>query len=433
MSKAVKLAVVGAGSFVFGPAVLDQAIRRHRLDDLELVLMDVDAGMLDLMTATGRRMAQEAGVGTAVSSTTNRAQAVDGADFVICCAAPQMRSRHVTDRDIIRKWLPDHAITEFGGLAGLSYSLRQMHFVRSLAGEMTRLCPDAWLLDSSNPLPRVCQAAEETGIRTAGFCYYSLAGYHLLAHYLGLPQEEFPWTGTRSRLKATIAGLNHFCWVLELADAATGEDLLPRLRAILTSGATAGNPANEALSRQAGYLLLGADDHVASDFLPPTRTYEYHEPFHGNAVERESRLQALTSYAAGSGSIEEVMRDSAWEEPVAFVAGLGFGQRAQFHSLNLVNQGQITNLRRGVFVETECRVSGTGPCPVTVTLPEPVRTECLKVAEVTDAIVRAGRTRQWEDMETVIELDPTVVDKANGLKAAREIVQAHADMIGDFE
>ena len=433
MSKAVKLAVIGAGSFVFGPAVLDQAIRRHRLDDLEITLMDVDAAMLGLMTATGQRMAMDAGVGTEVNSAATLAQAVDGADFVVCCAAPQMRSRHATDREIIRKWLPDHAITEFGGLAGLSYSLRQMHFVRSLAEQMTRFCPDAWLLDSSNPLPRVCQAAEETGIRTAGFCYYSLSGYHLLAQFLGLPREDFPWTQTRSQLKATIAGLNHFCWVLELADATTGENLLPRLRAELAHGATAGHPANEALSRQVGYLLLGADDHVASDFLPPSRTYAYQEPFHGDAAERERRIAALTSYASGAGSVEEVMRDSAWEEPVAFVAGLGFDQPAQFHTLNLVNQGQITNLPRGVFVETACRVTNSGPSPTTVTLPEPVRTECLKVAEVTNAIVRAGRTRQWMDVEQVIALDPTVVDKANGLIAAREILRAHADMIGDFE
>jgi alpha-galactosidase/6-phospho-beta-glucosidase family protein len=423
----VKAAVIGAGSFVFGPSVLHQAIFEERLDGLELALVDVDAASLEMMAALGRRMAREAGVDVRISAHTDRRAALDGASFVICCAAPDMRARHQTDYAIIQRHLPGHMITEFGGVAGISYSLRQIAFIRGLAADMRRLCPEAWLLSVSNPLPRVCQAAAESGVRTAGFCAVSLAGYGMAAQLLGMEAESYPWTATRAQLRAKMAGLNHFCWLVDLCDAATGEDLLPALRCAAADGHTAGSPVCENLLRETGYLLVPHDDHVA-DFLSPDPRRHYHPPYHGDAAERQARWIYLQAAARGDAPLNAVTEHEAWEKPMAFVAGAAFGATATLHSLNLVNVGQIPNLPRGVFVETPCVVTSDGPQPTSVTLPDAVVPYCQRTALITDTIVRGGMTGDRGYIHAAVELDPTIVDKAAGLAAIDECLAAHADL-----
>jgi len=66
-------------------------------------------------------------------------------------------------------------------VAGISYSLRQIALISEVAADMKARCPQAWLLDIANPLPRVTQAAHELGVQTAGFCSVSLESYAMLA------------------------------------------------------------------------------------------------------------------------------------------------------------------------------------------------------------------------------------------------------------
>src|SRR5579871_1233293 len=147
------VAVIGAGSYVFGPSVLDQSILQHRLDGLELALMDPDHEVLERMAGVGRRMARDTGVDTRLTTHTDRATALNGAAFVICSASPQMQRRFRMDCEIVDRYLPDHLVTEFGGIAGISYTLRQIALIEGIAADMRRLCPDAWLLNVANPLP----------------------------------------------------------------------------------------------------------------------------------------------------------------------------------------------------------------------------------------------------------------------------------------
>ena len=149
---------------------------------------------------------------------------------MVCSAARQLHRRFEMDCAIVDRYLPGHLVTEFGGIAGISYSLRQIALIAEIAGDMRRLCPAAWLLVSSNPLPRVCQAAHALGIRTAGFCSVSLEGYSMLWHIWHGVHLAYPFTAARERWDATMAGLNHFVWVTALHDRATGEDLSAELR-----------------------------------------------------------------------------------------------------------------------------------------------------------------------------------------------------------
>ncbi len=430
----LKIAVIGVGSFVFGPSILYQAIVEHRLRDVELALVDVDAEMVALMADVGRQMARQADVQVHISAHTSRQEVLEGADFVICSVARQGFKRYEMDRAIIRQYTPGHVhlITEFGGIAGISNSLRQIAMILELADDMQRYCPGAWLLDIANPMPRVCQAASARGIQTLGFCSVSLQVYGMAWQLLYGEALPYPFMAARERWDMTTAGLNHFVWLVDFKEKGTDIDLMPRLRQALADGHTSGNPVSEALARETGYLLVPVDDHTR-DFLhpsPSTPTDDEVPPFHGTSDERQQRIAQLRRVAQGTENFE--LHNPSWERPIDVIAALAFNEPTTLHSLDIMNEGQIPNLPRNVFVETPCIVTSERVMPQTITLPEAVVPLCQRTAQVTDTIVQSALQQSRSLVHRAIELDPTVLDKAAGIRAIDACLDAHSDMLPHY-
>lgn len=429
----LKIAVIGVGSFVFGPSILYQAIIEHRLQDVELALVDIDAEIVELMAAVGRQMARRADVQLHISAHASRVEALEGADFVICSVARQGFKRYEMDRHIIQQYLPGHLhlITEFGGIAGISNSLRQIAMILELADDMRRYCPQAWLLDIANPMPRVCQAAQARGIKTLGFCSVSLLVYSMAWQIFYGEALPYPFTKARERWDMTTAGLNHFVWLVDFKEKGTHLDLMPRLRQALADGHTSGNPVSEALARETGYLLVPVDDHTR-DFLRPgpcTMIDETVAPFHGTSSERQQRIAQLRRISEGTEGFESLLHNPSWERPIDVIAALAFNEPTSLHSLDIMNTGQIPNLPRSVFVETPCIVTSEGVMPQTVVLPEAVVPLCQRTALVTDIIVQAALQRSRAFVHRAVELDPTVLDTAAGIRAIDACLDVHADLI----
>jgi alpha-galactosidase/6-phospho-beta-glucosidase family protein len=426
----VKVAVVGAGSYVFGPSMLKQALFDHRLEGLDLVLLDVDSESVEIMAACGRRLVREQSLSSTVTPTTDRSTALDGADFVIFCAARQGLKRFQMDLQVIQRLYPDHLVTEFGGVAGISYTLRQIGLISQTAGDMLRLCPSAWLMDSANPMPRLCQAAHELGVKTAGFCAVSIAGLGMAWEILHGEKIPYPYGPAQEAFDYLMGGLNHFAWLLELRDRQSGRDLIPTLGERLRQGHRGEHPRAEGLCLETGYLLVPGDDHTR-DFLSPapdglSRT----EPFHGNPEERRQRMAMLRDIAEGRRDTSGVTSRSCWERPIDLVAAVGYGKKGFLHALDLVNdRGQIPQLPRQVFVETPCDLMADGPAPRTIVLPESVLPYAQSAAAVTEAIVQAARHRSRKLLRQAVELDPTIVNKSAGWAAMQECLAAHADIL----
>jgi alpha-galactosidase len=418
----VKIAVIGAGSFVFGPSVLSQALLEQRLDGVELALVDIDLDALQGMAGIGRRMAREAGVrATTLDASRTESRALEGADFVICAAARQLYHRFEIDCAIVDRYLPGHLVTEFGGIAGISYSLRQIALIVEIAADMRRLCPEAWLLFSSNPLPRVCQAAHELGVCTAGFCSVSLEGYSMLWRIWHGEGLGFP-----VRVRAAAMERNHgraqsFCWVTELTERSSGADLLPELRQRLYDGASSGHPRSDHLCHATGYLLVPNDAHT-QDFLPPAGTsHTRSAPGHGSPDDRQQRLMLLDDIATGQAPLDQVLQHPSWERPVDLIAAMAFNKPIYLPLAESRQSGQIPSLPRGVFVETPATCSREGPVPATVTLPAEVLPLCAQTARVSDTIVRAALQHDRRLVHEAVVLDPTILDKQAGIRGNRRV------------
>ncbi len=427
-----RIAVIGAGSFVFGPGVLRDALVRRKLQNVELAMMDVSREMLLAMAAVTRRVADDLQLDVRVTETTDRREALDGASYVLCCAAPQLRQRFETDCRVMAEQDADLLVTEFGGVAGISYSLRQIAFMRDLACDMKETCPDAMFLTVSNPLPRVCQAMHEDGIRTVGFCSAALEGYAMVHRLLEGGRISHPFTEARERWDVTFGGLNHFSWAVKIRDRNTGEDLLPALREKLAAGGTSGWQLGDDMLRETGYLLV-PNDHHTQDFLPPREgaTNRGHSS-HGSADEVNRRVGMLRQIAEGSKPYRPLVEGGSWERPMDLVAALLGACQTDFDAVNTVNTGQIPQLPEGVFVETPAAASAEGLVIETVQIPETVQPYLQDAARQTDRIVRAARTRDRALVHECIEEDPTVLNKPAGHDAIDACMQAHRDVIGEF-
>jgi 6-phospho-beta-glucosidase len=213
----VRIAVVGGGS-TYTPELVEGFLARHdRLPVDELVLYDIDADRLSIVGGLADRMAEQAGVGMRVVSTTSREAALDGADFVVV----QLRVGGQAAR-LIDETLPPRYGTigqETVGAGGVAKALRTVPVVLDLAEEAARRASTgAWIVNFTNPVGIVTQALLDEGHRAIGLCNVAIGFQRDLARRLGVDP---------ARVELDHVGLNHLSWIR--AVCVDGIDRLPEL------------------------------------------------------------------------------------------------------------------------------------------------------------------------------------------------------------
>jgi len=426
-----KIAVIGAGSYVFSLGLLYDLIVKHRLAGSRLALMDVDEEKAAVMARIAGRMARDAGIEVDIEPTADRRAALRDADFVTVSAAIEIRRRWEMDKEALRRHGIREILSECGGVGGLSYALRSAWLVLGIARDMDALCPAAWLLNTTNPLPRVVGAVtRHTLIRTVGFCNVAWGGedhYENVGGLLGRDPRE---------LNVVSGGLNHFAWLLSVHDRRNGEDLMPAVRAAVESRSF-GGPITMGCWRQYGWLPLSGDSHIG-EFLPfdPAISQEL-IAHHGDDRERAERRAALLEAAAGERPWQTLLKGRAWERPGDLIHALSTGTELRLDMVNVPNSGAIDGLPDNAVVEVPARVvtaekrvglwlSAIGP------LPDPIAELCGPISAVHSLAADAAATGNPALLEEAICIDPAIADKPAALRALTELIAAHADLLPQF-
>lgn len=230
----LKIAFIGAGSRSFASRTLGDVLLSDALNefDLELVLMDVIAEHITGTETFCSGAAEQLGRRVTVTPTTDLHQAVDGASFVVTALEVNRYLYWAQDFHIPRMYGSEQVYGENGGPGGIFHALRNMGPMLNIATAMAERCPDAWLINSSNPESKLCEALDRlTKIKTVGLCHGVFIGPRTDRRLLEMPEED---------LQTTACGFNHFTWFQEIPRPAHRGRPLPTATRTRTTGRLAG-------------------------------------------------------------------------------------------------------------------------------------------------------------------------------------------------
>src|SRR3954470_22942812 len=202
------IAFIGAGSVVFTRQLLVDLLGFPELAEVTIALHDIDADRLETAEGIARQVADDTGTAPRIIASLDRREALDGADFVINMIQVGGLAATRTDFEVPASFGMRQTIADTLGVGGIFRALRTFPVLSGIASDMREVCPDAWLLNYTNPMAMnvwwLSQVAPT--IKAVGLChsvYWTVAG---LCDVVGVPLE-----GTSYR----AAGVNHQAWLLE--------------------------------------------------------------------------------------------------------------------------------------------------------------------------------------------------------------------------
>ena len=219
-----KITFIGAGSFGFTRKLVRDCLTFPLLEDATITLMDIDAERLDFANRAVNRIVETGNYPAKVEATMDREEALRDADYVIVTilASPIDVWRH--DIEIPKKYGVDTNVGDTRSVSGIFRSIRTVPQMLDIARDMERLCPNALMLNYTNPMVTLCRAMQrETEIQLTGLCHSVQGTAEMLARWIGAPIGEITYT---------CAGINHMAWYLDYRWK--GQDAYPLIRKAIT-------------------------------------------------------------------------------------------------------------------------------------------------------------------------------------------------------
>ncbi len=433
----MKIAFIGGGSVQWTTGLVVDMALTETLAGAELVLHDIDAGALDLLFRACKRIMRQLNGSLQVTATTDRFTALRDADFVILCVSigglPAMRN----DLEIPQRYGVYQSVGDTVGPGGLARGLRHIPFAVQVAREMETLCPDAWLLNLTNPMTTICRSiTRATTIRAIGLCHeVDIFRNRHLTSILGAPAEK---------INLTVAGINHLPAILSMdVEGRNGMDLLREwldhhdvFEFVGDHDDTIHDMFKDRLAvklslfEKLGVLFGAGDRHVAeffSGFLNEKSvrggrygvvltTVEHRQTL---AAFRRARIETLVDGAA------EDMRMSA-EQMAPVMAALSGGPPARCF-VNVPNHGQISNLPAQVTVECVAEIDALGVRPIPVgALPYPAYSVLSSHVARQELIVEAALTGHRAPALAALATDPLLQDLETAGPMLDDLLAANA-------
>ncbi|HOG45739.1 MAG TPA: hypothetical protein PLJ35_08865 [Anaerolineae bacterium] len=441
----MKIAFVGGGSLTWAPELITDLALMPEVHGAELVLQDIDPAALERMLPLAELICRQAKSEMRVSATLEREPALTGADYVIYSVAIGGLRAVQADLEIPARYGVRLPVGMNVGPAGISRALRHIPATVELCRQMERSCPEAWLINLTNPMTQLCWVAtRETSIRTIGLCHEitHFAGH--IAGALDVPPEEVCFQA---------AGINHLPWVLEFRVGA--RDGLALLRDWLAEHGALhfahdmllGTPWTAFHDRhgvkftifEATGCLPGAGDRHVAEFFPhflrPETNWGLDYGIEATTVPHRAEMYALQAeqvqcWLSGEDSVP--LRPSP-EQVGPLVAALA-GGRPERVIVNIPNLGQVPNLPRGAVVECYARVDARGvhpefPGPLPA-MPAAVCNWHLAIMELTlEAALCGDRGLALE----ALRMEPTVREWEAAAPMLDELLAANATWLPQFQ
>lgn len=453
---APRIVFIGGGSYQWIPKLLLDIAGTPSLAEAEIVIEDIDPRPIPDIVDFVHHVARVRGTGLTATGTTDQRAALEGADHVVVCISTGALDSMRHDLVIPERYGIRQSVGDTVGPGGIMRGLRNIPVMLGIARDMEDVCPDAWLLNLTNPMTTLTRAVlRETSVPAIGLCHEVTIALYTLAQVLGCDPEE---------MRPTVAGVNHLPFVTALDVG--GDDGLARLRSILDDPdalarplAIRGTTGHEAVSAGGSFtvgsllasnrvklelferfgVLPAAGDRHLVEFFPGFLTEEsdWGARWGVHLTSVDDREQWLAYFIREFERLRSTddLPDEPSGEMVAAIVDARLRDVARDLPLNIANHGQVPDLPAEVVVESMVTVDGQGVrgrdvTPLPTVLAEQVRRISAEQELVVEAAVSGDRTL----VRDALLLDPLAgrIDYDALVRLADEMLDATGSWLPQF-
>lgn len=422
-----KIAFVGAGSVTFTKNLLGDILAFPELAESEIALHDIDEERLETARVLAQSVGEALGARPRVTASLDRRAALEGADYVINSVQVGGHAATVRDYEIPARYGVRQTIGDTLGIGGIVRTLRTAPVMLGIGNDMAEVCPDAWLLNYTNPMAMICQLVYQgtPQQKVVGLCHSVQGTTEMLAELCGVPVSEVTFFG---------AGINHQTFLYRLEHG--GESLYPKLDAAIAADPGLARRVRVDMYKRLGYFPTESSEHSAE--------YVSWYMRHDSELERlriplaeyvrrsEENLDEFAQVKAGLAAGTPLEIERSWEYASLIIHSMETGQERVIYG-NVRNTGLITNLPADICVEVPCLVDRTGINPVHVgNVPPQCAALNRTFANVCDLTVRAVLDGRRDHVHHAAMLDPNTaatltLDQIDEL--VEELLEAYADSL----
>ncbi|CAB5043876.1 MAG: alpha-galactosidase [Actinobacteria bacterium] len=444
-----RIVFIGAGSTVFARNLMGDILSFPELSNSTIVLHDIDEVRLRTSEIVGHKIVETLGVTARIEATTNRREALAGANYVITMfQVGGYKPSTVIDFEIPKKFGLEQTIADTLGVGGIMRGLRTIPIMLDICRDMEELCPDALLLNYVNPMSMLCWAiSRASAIKTIGLCHSVQHTAHQLADDLGIDADTIEYR---------CAGINHMAFYLEFQQRIGSQvtDLYPRIseRANVFPMPTRGDVERsdggfDGLSdavryemfKRLGYFVTESSEHF-SEYVPwfikggrPDLLDRYGIPLDEYPRRCERQIEGWESLRTRLENPDAKLRVvQSLEYGSGIIHSCETGVPRTVYG-NVPNRGIISNLPDDCCVEVPCVVDASGISPVTIgALPPHLAALMQTNINVQSLTVEAVLTGKREHVYHAAMFDPHTaaeLDLDQIWNLVDELLDAHRGMI----
>lgn len=426
MQNRPKIVIIGAGSAIFGLSMLKDAFSTKQLWGSELVLVDIDSEALKKMTMAAHQINDTLQAGYQITSTTDRLEALPHADYVIVSIAIDRVKMWKMDFSIPQKHGVMHVLGENVGPGAVFHTMRNLPIILDICTDIENICPNALLINFTNPESRLCIAINKyTNVKAIGLCHQIKAGIDIVSTITNI---------NPAHIDVKAWGINHFTWMVDIRDQRTGEDLYP----IFREKEAKHDPSYEKLSRfifhHYGLFPTSGDSHLG-EFFPYA-----HEMIHADGYDfkqyeqrRQNVVHMLDGIIGGQIPIDDSLITPSGEKAFNIINGITNHTNELIPSVNIPNQGYITNLPEEAIVEVPAIVSGSGLHALAYgKLPRGIAALCKQQIDIQHLVVDAGVHGDHQLAKQALLTDPNIPSATSALQIYDELMEINKPYLPNF-
>ncbi len=431
----VKITFIGAGSTVFVRNVIGDAMRTPALQNAEIALYDINADRLKdseiILCALNKNINENKARISCYLGKENRKAALKNATFVInAIQVGGYEPCTVTDFEIPKKYGLLQTIADTVGIGGIMRALRTIPVMEEFAKEMEEVCPEAWLLNYTNPMAMLTgYMLRYTNIKTVGLCHsVQVCSKDLLTSL----EMENKLEGRRE----LIAGINHMAWLLYIKDK-NGNDLYPEIKKRAAAKNAEGGHKDMVrfdYIKNLGYYCTESSEHNAeyNPFYIKSKYPELIDKFQIPLNEYPRRC--IKQIKEWKEEKENILADGKIThertlEYASYIMEAIVENKPYKIGGNVLNNGLISNLPAEACIEVPCLVDGSGISPCKVGNLPPVLA-AMNQTNINPQLltIEAAHTRKKEAIYHAAMLEPHTaaelsIDHIRSM--CDELIQAH--------